>query len=102
MSVSNKFGGKLYHYRDDNELTQKEMAALCDVSLRHYQDLEIGKAAPRLEKAVYISCVLGFSLDSFKDEISQIAVEEAHKQKDLFRSRDRKAPRRRKKTTTRA
>lgn len=69
MSINSNFSGKLYSYRTAHNLTQRNMSELCGVSLRHYQDLEIGRSLPTLTNAVYIAATLNFSLDSLKSEV---------------------------------
>ncbi|MDO4271073.1 MAG: helix-turn-helix transcriptional regulator [Eubacteriales bacterium] len=71
MSINAKFSGYLYTYRISNQMTQKKMSELCGVSLRHYQDLEIGRALPNLTNAVHIAAQLNISLDSLKSEVSR-------------------------------
>ena len=46
------------------------MAELCGVSLRHYQDLELGHSVPSLTTAIRIASVLDFSLDLLKSEVN--------------------------------
>ncbi len=60
---------RIYHFRTDNSLTQKEMSELCNISLRHYQDLEAGRAAPNFKNTMYISKALNISLDSLRNDI---------------------------------
>ena len=68
------FSRQLYQYRVGHHLTQRQMAELCRVSVRYYQELEIGRALPNLSNAVRIASVTGFSLDSLKSEVDQNAA----------------------------
>ena len=68
MSINRSFSGKLYDYRVRHGLTQKEMAERCGLSLRHYQDLGMGRSLPKLENAVRMAAILDISLDSLKGE----------------------------------
>ena len=70
MSICSCLSDIFYNYRTEHKLTQKEMAELCGYSLRHYQDLEMGRCAPKLEQTVRLSILLDFSLDVLKKEVS--------------------------------
>ena len=74
MSIKSNFSGKLFQYRKCNGLTQQKMAELCGVSLRHYQDLEMGRSMPNLTNAVLIAAKLDISLDSLKSEVNSDSV----------------------------
>ena len=78
MSLHKKFSSILFHYRTEHLFTQRYMAELCGVSLRHYQDLELGRSIPSLPTAVHISTVLDFSLDILKSEVSEDALPVCH------------------------
>lgn len=69
MSLNSKFSSDLYQYRSRNRLTQQQMADICGISTRQYQELEIGRSLPSLPTAVYIANALDMSLDSLKDEL---------------------------------
>lgn len=70
MSIHKKFSSILYQYRTQRHYTQRYMAELCGVSLRHYQDLELGHSVPSLTTAIRIASVLDFSLDLLKSEVN--------------------------------
>ena len=74
MSIMTKFSNELYNYRKTNQLSQKEMSERCDLSIRHYQDLEMGRVNPALSTAVRISAILDISLDSLKSEVPEHEV----------------------------
>lgn len=69
MSLNSKFSGHLYQYRSKNRLTQQQMADICGISTRQYQELEIGRSLPSLPTAIHIANALDISLDSLKDEL---------------------------------
>jgi len=66
MEIAELFAEKLKHARHERNLTQAGMAELCELSTRHYNDLELGKVTTRLDTAVRISISIDFSLDSLK------------------------------------
>lgn len=69
MSKVKTFSSSLYYYREERGLSQYEMSDICNISLRHYQDLEAGKSEPKLSTALYISSVTGISLDMLRKEM---------------------------------
>lgn len=69
MSIQKNFSNQLYTYRISHKLTQRQMAEVCGISLRHYQNLEIGRSVPMLYNAVHMASVLCLSLDSLKSEV---------------------------------
>ena len=71
MSTKTAFSKLLYNYRKENQITQEKMAELCELSVRHYRDLEIGIPDARLSTAVRIAHNLDISLDGLKDDTSQ-------------------------------
>lgn len=70
MSIHERFAALLFEYRSKNDLTQRDVADLCGISLRHYQELEIGRSVPQLPTAIRIATALNLSLDSLKDEVA--------------------------------
>lgn len=66
MSVKSEFAHTLYRRRKELDLKQRDVAEAVDISNRHYQDLEIGKAEPRLTTACRLAQALDFSLDEIK------------------------------------
>lgn len=62
MSIKVKFSKALYDYRKENGFSQKVFSEICDVSLRHYQELENGRSLPSLKTALRISKVIGLNL----------------------------------------
>lgn len=68
MSVITCFSSMLFKSRLAQQLTQLQAAERCDISLRHYQNLELGTTNPKLTSAVRIASKMNFSLDSLKEE----------------------------------
>lgn len=68
MSVRIYFAKMLYNSRIKHNLTQVEAAERCNISLRHYQSLELGVTDPKLTNAVRIANTMEFSLDSLKNK----------------------------------
>lgn len=66
MSVKSEFAHMLYHRRVELQLKQKDVSEAADITDRHYQDLELGKAEPRLSTALRLAKALDFSLDALK------------------------------------
>ena len=48
MSVTMQFATMLRNSRCKAQITQREAAELCGISLRHYQNLEMGFTNPKL------------------------------------------------------
>ncbi len=67
MSDYAYFSNLLKFFRKDNGLSQKDMAELCGISLRHYQDLESGDALPNFNNTMYIAKVLDIDINSLRD-----------------------------------
>ncbi len=67
MKLSSRFADSLYNRRLQLKLTQKTMSELCNISLRHYQDWEIGRSLPNLANALYISIAADISLDALAE-----------------------------------
>lgn len=74
MSVKSSFAEMLYNGRIAKQWTQRQTAEHCGVSLRHYQDLELGITDPKLSTAVRMAAVLDFKLDALKSEACPIAL----------------------------
>lgn len=74
MSVSGKFSDVVYQRRTSYHLTQKEVAEYSGISIRHYQDLEMGRSSPSLATALRLAVVLDFSLDLFKSEVAEFVL----------------------------
>lgn len=68
MTINKVFAYKIYEYRKECNLTQEKMAELCNISSRHYQNMELGKVNPRLSTAVNIAFALNISLDELAAE----------------------------------
>lgn len=49
--------------RIENKYTQKKLAKLLNISIRHYQRLELGECNPSLDLALRLRDILGTSLD---------------------------------------
>ena len=64
----------LYNGRIAKQWTQRQTAEHCGVSLRHYQDLELGITDPKLSTAVRLASVLEIKLDYLKSEVYPIAL----------------------------
>lgn len=73
MSIQREFSRQLLDFRTSHRLTQRQMSELCNISLRHYQNLEIGRSVPNLTTAVSIASVLNLSLDSLKNGINDLS-----------------------------
>ena len=71
MSIRLSFSGQLLQYRTQHRMTQKRMAEICDLSLRQYQNLELGHSLPSFEKGIQIAALLDLSLDALKLEIAE-------------------------------
>lgn len=67
MTIKTKFAHNLYVRRNQKGLSQAEVAAFADLSVRHYQELEIGRANPLLSTAIRLASALDISLDALKD-----------------------------------
>lgn len=67
MSVKTNFAHTLYFRRTEKGMKQAEVAEAADLSVRHYQELEIGRAEPHLSTAVRLAGVLGISLDALTE-----------------------------------
>lgn len=74
MSVKNSFAQMLYNGRVAKYWTQRQTAENGGISLRHYQDLELGITDPKLSTAVRLASVLEIRLDTLKEEDSPIAL----------------------------
>ena len=76
MSVKSSFAEMLYNGRVAKHWTQRQAAENSGVSLRHYQDLELGITItdPKLSTAVRLASVLEIELDSLKSEVCPIAL----------------------------
>lgn len=66
MSVKSAFAHTLYQRRKELNLKQRDVSEAVEISDRHYQDLEMGKAEPRLTTAFRLAQALDFSLDEIK------------------------------------
>lgn len=66
MSMRVVFSKQLLDYRTANHLTQYQMAEMCGLSVRRYQELEQGHSLPLLSTAVRMAAVFDLSLDSLK------------------------------------
>ena len=69
MNPHEIFAAKLYEHRKEKRLTQEEMAELCGVSTRHYQNLEAGKVNSSIDNAVRILKRLDLNLELLKEDI---------------------------------
>lgn len=71
MSMRVVFSKQLLDYRTANHLTQYQMAEMCGLSVRRYQELEQGQghSLPLLSTAVRMAAVFDLSLDSLKSEV---------------------------------
>lgn len=74
MSVKSSFAQMLYNGRVAKHWTQRQTAENCGISLRHYQDLELGITDPKLSTAVRLAVVLETRLDTLKEEVYPIAL----------------------------
>ena len=68
MSATEKFYRTVRIYRKEHRLTQEEMAELCGICARHYQELETCKVNTSLETALRIAAALDISLDALVQE----------------------------------
>lgn len=73
MSVKSSFAEMLYNGRVARHWTQRQTAENCGISLRHYQDLELGVTDPKLSTAVRMAVALDIRLDDLKSEDCPIA-----------------------------
>ena len=71
MSINMIFSRVMLNQRISKNMTQSQAAERCGLSLRGYQKLESGRAAPTFASALYISNELDFSLDQIKNEVFQ-------------------------------
>lgn len=69
MSMRVNFSKQLLDYRTANHLTQSQMAEMCGISVRRYQELEQGHSRPLLSTAVRMAAAFDLSLDSLKGEV---------------------------------
>ncbi len=69
MSIPGKFSDIIYQKRISIQMTQKTVAELSDISIRHYQDVEMGRVNPSLSVAIRIAAALDVGLDSLKSEV---------------------------------
>lgn len=70
MSMRVNFSKQLLDYRTANHLTQSQMAEMCGISVRRYQELEEqGHSLPLLSTAVRMAAAFDLSLDSLKGEV---------------------------------
>ena len=65
---------RLLRQREKHRLTQEEVAERAGITTRAYSYLESGIHTPTLQTALYLSCVLDFSLDELNAEIIRQAV----------------------------
>ena len=63
------FSDKLQKARKGKHLSQEEVAGICHISTRHYQDIEKGNANPGVWIAVCLAKLLDISLDSLTQEV---------------------------------
>ncbi len=68
MTKNESFASRLYHARMEpgKKRTQAEVAEAAGISVRQYQNLEIGRDIPGLDTALRLSKVLNFSLDDLE------------------------------------
>lgn len=64
VSVKGIFAHTLYFERTKRGLNQSQVAEAAGISLRQYQDLELGRSETHLSTAMQLATVLGVSLDS--------------------------------------
>ena len=69
MSIHEIFSQKVRQYREENHLTQANMAEMCNISIEYYQRIEHGRANVGLDNAVFIATVLYISIDALKEEV---------------------------------
>lgn len=69
MTIQNEFAHHLYVCRNQKGLSQAEVAESANLSVRHYQELEIGRANPLLSTAIRLAETLGISLDALKNSL---------------------------------
>ncbi len=74
MSMRVVFSKQLLDYRTANHLTQYQMAEMCGLSVRRYQELEQGHSLPLLSTAVRMAAVFDLSLDSLKSEMNGVCL----------------------------
>ena len=67
MSMRVNFSKQPLDYRTANHLTQSQMAEMCGISVRRYQ--ELGHSLPLLSTAVRMAAAFDLSLDSLKGEV---------------------------------
>ncbi len=72
MTVKKMFAHTLYFARTKRGLKQSQVAEAAGISLRQYQDLELGRSEPHLSTAVRLATVLGVSLDVLKECASDL------------------------------
>lgn len=64
MSTAEEFGYMLFCKRKEFVLSQEKMAERGHISVRHYHNLERGKAKASLETAVRLASAFDISLDA--------------------------------------
>ena len=68
-------GQKITKLRQEKGLTQEELVALCNISVRTIQRIESGETTPRMYTIKTILDALGYDLDTLKEEVSQAKSE---------------------------
>ena len=68
MSAADHFYQMVRKYRKEHRLSQEDMAELCGICARHYQELETCKVNTSLETALRIAAALDISLDALVRE----------------------------------
>lgn len=68
MNLELEIAQKLTNYRKAHSISQEKMAERCGLSLRHYNDIEHGKANIKLTTFANIVSVLNQSATEFADE----------------------------------
>ncbi len=66
MSLSVESGAFIRNARLAKGMSQKELAYLIDIDIRHIYNIEYGRAEPTLRTLIAIARVLDFSLDALK------------------------------------
>ncbi len=72
MDIKQKLASALYKARHEHNLTQEQIAELCDISVRWYQKIEKGESPPNLT----LICLLVKHLNI---DLAKIADREAYK-----------------------
>lgn len=69
MQINTKFGKAVYHAREQQGLTQKQVAEAISVSVRWYQRVENGEKMPGTIVTLRLILLLHIDVERFRDEL---------------------------------